>query len=162
MKIPARWREYVKGCADGAPPTLQRRAINLLAEDRESRQRVSVKAAPRVKAKTEKRDGRNARMARIRMDVFNGSGGNCAAKCATPIRYDTFHAHHVIGGGERQAKESVKTVAPLCGACHEKVHAGDLETLVNLRWWAQETGRREAMHALERRIAKVEEARRAA
>jgi hypothetical protein len=145
-----------------SPADLLRERARQLAARKQHDKRVSAKAAPRVKAKTEKRDGRNARMARIRMDVFNGSGGNCAAKCATPIRYDTFHAHHVIGGGERQAKESVKTVAPLCGACHEKVHAGDLETLVNLRWWAQETGRREAMHALERRIAKVEEARRAA
>jgi hypothetical protein len=145
-----------------SPTDLVREQARQLAARKQHDKRVSVKAAPRVKAKAEARDGRNARMARIRMDVFNGSGGNCAAMCATPIRYDTFHAHHVIGGGERQAKESVKTVAPLCGSCHEKVHAGDLETLVNLRWWAQETGRREAMHALERRIAKVEEARRAA
>jgi phage terminase large subunit GpA-like protein len=127
-------------------------------KDRSSRRRDRTTRAT-GRTKEERRKERTIRMAAIRADVYMASGGNCAAKCGTPIGLTSFHAHHCIGGGLRQAMESVKTVAPLCEDCHRKIHRSDLDTLLNLAIWAQDTGRREAQAAITKRIAKINEAR---
>jgi len=130
--------------------------IKAAARDEKSRRKA--KARPRVEAKAAKREGRNERMRAIRAAVIAETGGVCAA-CHKAPAHD---AHHLLSGGERPARESVLTCAPLCRSCHGQAghDSADMDTLNNLLAWCRRTNRSEAARALYRRIAKVEEARR--
>jgi hypothetical protein len=127
MRIPARWREYVKGCADGALPALQRKAINLLAEDRESRQRVRVKAGPRVKAEALAEAEEQGIKDANRAAVMERAGFRCERIVGDPRDPPGARAPHERCGRPaherdhfwgRARDESVEGSWALCVLCH--------------------------------------------
>jgi hypothetical protein len=109
---------------------------------------------------------RAVKVSRIRDAVFARAAGVCEF-CAARRERNPLHRvsapaewHHVIGGGLRQAMESVETTAAICTGCHKGWGKPDLEVLAAAKAWALRLGFRVALAAIEKRIAKVEEARR--
>jgi hypothetical protein len=137
---------------------LRERSRQLAAREQHDK-RVRVKAAPRVKAKAQDRQARNERIAEIRTAAFKAWQGLCAI-CSPPV--PATDLHHVLSGPDRRRRESAETVLPVCRLDHHRLHAGDLMALEDAMLACKANGMIEAATALERRIAKVEEARRAA
>lgn len=135
-----------------------------------ARARRRAKGAPRRKEAAADGRAARARTAKVRREVFARSAGACQV-CLTLHPRDP-HAvatatdmHHVLGGGERKAKERPETCLALCGPHHDEksttsVHAGHLPTLEAAHRYCFENRMHEAAAALARRIEKVEEARR--
>jgi hypothetical protein len=157
MKIPKQWLPYVKGCADGALPALQRKAIDLLFEDRQARARARARSAPRLAAKAGERETKREQSATLRAFAWEFTGGRCLV-CMVALGPD-WHLHHVVSGSLRRPRQSSRNTVPLCPECHRLVHRNDLGVLMAIWTWAQANGDDECRRELGRRIAKVEEAR---
>jgi hypothetical protein len=67
--------------------------------------------------------------------------------------------HHLRGGGERRTAESAENTAGVCWDCHRGWERGSMDVLRAAKEWAIRLGFRDALHRVERKIAKVEEAR---
>ena len=146
------------------------KANALLAEanrllDQVKADRARMKALPRVKApgatRDERRAERNERAAEIRAEVMKRADGRCEWCHKDGFVLDW--AHVIDGNGSRRAHEAVDTTAGVCADCHHRGwHKNRMETLLAAKEWAIRSGFREALAAIEKKIAKVEEGRRVA
>ena len=123
------------------------------------------KRIPSVKApgktKEERREERNTRAAEIRAEVMKRADGRCEW-----CQRDGFvleWAHVIDGNGSRRAHESVETTAAVCADCHHRGWHGSGPrrdaALRSAKEWAIRLGFREAMAAIDKKIAKSNEAR---
>jgi hypothetical protein len=123
------------------------------------RKRVARDVGPDRKA--QRKDERRERAKEIRAAVFARAAGRCewsylAAPAAQPMPTEW---HHVIGGGLRRHRESVETTCAICTTCHRGWERGNDIVLDWALGWAKRNGFTEAQAAIEKRIAKVSEAR---
>jgi hypothetical protein len=140
-------------------------AMTNISEVREYLARTMKRSAP-VKAMDGLADRREIRrqehvdrMADLRRKVVVRSHG-CCEFCGASMHAAGFELHHVIGGSSRQAEERDDTVAGICLACHRAWHGSDpIIVLRNAMEWALRNGFRDALRAIEKRIAKVAEAK---
>jgi hypothetical protein len=143
--------------------SLVREQKRQLAAKVASRRRTAPRRKPGEDAKAAARGERLRRLAEIRAALHMETGGICVI-CGLPLMFVTMHAHHMKGGEERRLDERVETMAPVHGKCHDIVHGKDgadpLPALRLLLAWCRDTFRLDAASALEKRIAKVNEARR--
>jgi hypothetical protein len=102
------------------------------------------------------RETRMQKVTRIRGAVFERAAGVCEF-CRRRQPREWFH---VIGGPLRRKLESEGTTAAACWECHRAWERNDRDVMRAVKEWALRHGFREAVRAVERRIAKVEEARR--
>ena len=122
------------------------------------RRRGREKRAPGV-TREDRREARNERAAEIRAAVMERANGRC--EWCGREGFALQWAHVIDGNGARQAHESVETTAAACSDCHLRGwHRNEMPTLRNAYEWALRLGFREAAHEIEKKIAKVEEARR--
>ena len=131
-------------------------------------QRLAAKKAPppkRVAGPTRKeireanRIKKRERTANVRVEVFKRDGGRCVI-CGD----EATEMHHLVSGsGLRRIAEGVSTCVALCETHHREAHRNVLDTLLALLLWAQGNAGSYsiAATALEKRLAKIEEARRA-
>jgi hypothetical protein len=99
---------------------------------------------------------RREKVARIRGEVFARAAGCCEwGNHGPPAEW-----HHIIGGGLRRVMESPETTAAICIPCHRGWEKGDPEVLAAAALWAMVWGFDAALAAINKRTAKVEEARR--
>jgi hypothetical protein len=140
-------------------------AARVLERYRAHRDRLGAKAGT-VAPASPADEPRAAKVSRIRGAVFARAAGVCefcrARREAHPgYRVDRpVEWHHIIGGGLRQVLESVETTAAICIGCHKGWGKSDLDVLAAAKAWALRLGFPVALAAIEKRIAKVEEARR--
>lgn len=123
-----------------------------------ARKRRRERGRPSREAREAKREGRNERLAVEVAAVKERSGG----KCEWGDQFVSFPAteiHHLIGGGLRRHREDRTTLAHICDRCHRGYHEGAPWALRNAKEWAIRNGFREALRAIEHRIAKANEAR---
>jgi hypothetical protein len=113
-----------------------------------------LKAKPSKVARAVRKAAQREHTAKVRAEVGERSRGRCEL-CSAP-----FHEiHHVLGGADRKAKESVDTCLALCWECHRAIHRGDLAELTAALSFCQFQGMVRAEQALRRRLDKIEEAR---
>jgi hypothetical protein len=111
------------------------------------------------------KDERRAKVAVLRVEAFEEWNGDCAVcwyafiSLIGPSPSPATDLHHVLSGPERRLRESAETVLPVCGDHHRWLHRGDLPTLELAREACDGADMMEAVRALDRRIAKVHEAR---
>lgn len=153
-------RPYVESVASGgAPPaSLADRARALLRRERDAAARRKVKSCPRRAAEQVAKGSRRDRMAGILAEVRARSGGTC--EVCRLARAEEMH--HVVSGPSRRSQERAETCIDLCRACHRGAHRNDEGTLELVAAWAEAHGFIAAAAAVERRLAKVNEARGAA
>lgn len=111
--------------------------------------------APRAPKEPEA-EPRKLTVARIRGAVFERARGLCEFCRQRPPR-EWFH---VIGGPLRRKLESEETTAAACWPCHRAWERNDMNLMRAVKEWALRLGYCEALRAVEKRIMKVEEARR--
>jgi transcriptional regulator GlxA family with amidase domain len=129
-----------------------------LAEIRAAKARKSGKRAGSRIAKEAKREERIDRMAAIHFAVMERAAGRCEFCGEDSGNLDT---HHILSGPLRRAAERSDTVAAICRGCHAFYHAGRADVLRDAYTWAVRRGFKDAARAIERRLEKIEEARRA-
>lgn len=130
---------------------------------------------PRVNGATreDRREAHAASTTDLRVTVWIRSGGSVRWEGEVPHFEGEGHCeacgvelgkawelHHVEGGGDRRPKQRLGNILALCWECHRRAHRGDLGTLAQIA--QAPTLDAEAERAALRRIAKIEEARRAA
>jgi predicted restriction endonuclease len=129
------------------------------ARQEEVRRKKLLRTAPKrregKRAKAESRAEHVNRTAKLRVAVFVEYEGHCAA-CKMDLG-NAWEFHHVEGAGLRRSHQRMGNVLPLCWDCHRRAHRGDLGTLAQIA--QASTLDAEARKAVERKIAKVEEAR---
>ncbi len=142
-----------------APPSVVDAAKRLATPSRRRPRPALAHAKPdRKAAKTQRREERNERVAKIREEAFAEWLGNCAL-CWGHGGGAAEDLHHVLSGPERRLRESVETVLPVCRHHHKELHHGDLETLEHARRVCHANEMPLAERSLDRRIAKLLEAR---
>lgn len=151
---------------DDAPclSDMARRAQGILAAVAPKRSRAMPRhpavGAGKVR-KAAKKEERRAKVAAIREAVFARAGANCEF-CRMPVGVLPLEWHHIIGGGLRRHRESVETTVAICRPCHDDWERGSLLVLAEAVEWAARHKFGGALAAINRRVAKVEEARRIA
>lgn len=117
-----------------------------------------------------RRADRNERMPGIRRAVMERAGvvydadgvvvkeGCCEFCHRCGFRLEWFH---VIGGQMRRKEEAVDTTAGSCWDCHRGWERNDMDVMRSVKEWAIRNGFKRALAAVEKKIDKVTEARRA-
>jgi hypothetical protein len=141
---------------DSPDPSVRAEARRVLAARSSRSRRTAPKRKPGREAKEAQRNGRKERAAEIRGFVMGRARGYCEW-CRCPSL--SLEWHHVLSGGERRPRESVETTAAVCRYCHHTWHHSEVSTLRNAMEWATVHGFKDALRAIEKRIAKVQEAR---
>ena len=120
------------------------------------------------KSRDERRQERNERAAQIRRRVFARAGAKEAdgsdGRCEWDARgFMVLQWHHLVGGGSRTSPETEREdlTTAICHDCHRGWERSDPVVLRNAYAWALRLGFRDAAHEIEKKIAKVDEARRA-
>jgi hypothetical protein len=152
------WLEYVTDRKEEG----DEQAAALLAglPDKRKSKRLRAERAPEVKGatKAERKAERNARAAEIRATVMERAGDACEWCHRSGF---VLEWAHIFGGGERRHREAVENTAGICADCHHRGwERGNLDVLRAAKEWAIRHGFRVALAAIEKRTAKVEEARR--
>lgn len=98
----------------------------------------------------------------IRLKVaYEVAENRAAGRCEVCLRLGfVLQAHHLVSGGLRRHRESAETIVMICADDHRAIHRNDLDALRAVKEACIRLGLREGLKAIERRIAKVEEARR--
>lgn len=149
LKTVLHWAREQTADGLGAPARVVEAIDRLCAKPRRPRKSL----AP-GKSATDRCKERRERMSMIRTVVMDREDGRCEL-CGGKAE----HAHHVIQGGRRRARESVNTVLALCAPCHHALHGGSLPILEDALNYCVSAGMREASTALSKRIDKIYEAR---
>lgn len=128
----------------------------------EARRRAKLRTAPKRKASREGKASRVAeRLIRLKVarEVASARAGGKCEVCHRPGF--VLEADHLVSGGLRRHRESAETLLMECPDCHRARHRGDMDTLRAIKETCIRLGMREGLRAIERRIDKAEEARRA-
>jgi hypothetical protein len=111
--------------------------------------------------KAERDEERSKRAAEIRAAVMERAAGVC--EWCSRDGYALEWAHVIDGNGDKQAHEAVDTTAAACFDCHRRGWHGSgarrEKTLRDAKEWALRLGFRKALAEIDRKIAKVTEAR---
>jgi hypothetical protein len=138
---------------------LLRERTRQLAARKQHDKRVGVKAAPRVKAKADREQAKREETARIRR-VVEFRDLVCVI-CTEPTGAD-WEMHHADSGTGKTQRQTVRNCFKTHEPCHKRAHRNDLGALAMLRARAEYLDFTETVAELDKRIAKVIEARRAA
>lgn len=124
-----------------------------------TQKRLRSERAPKVAGATkdERREERNIRLKVAREVAEARAGGKCEVCGRTGF---ILQAHHLVSGGLRRHRESAETLLMICADDHRAIHRGDLDTLRSVKEATIRLGMREGLRAIDRRIERVEEARR--
>jgi hypothetical protein len=130
---------------------------------RERARRVGPKRRAGVEKKRATKEERRAKVAAVREAVFcraidRRRTGLGTAACEFCEFQSATELHHLISGGARRLDERPETCAAVCTTCHREYHHCRLATLRAAKVWALMHGYRDALRAIEKRIAKVHEA----
>ena len=141
------------------PEAARERAARVLELDAKKRGTKRTRSAPRREKSEAKKATRRERMEEIRRVVIARQASVCAV-CG--FRDGGGDVHHVLSGvGQRRQHESAETCVYLCRLCHRFVTDNDLDALLTLAVYCTRNDMPEATRALSKRIAKIEESRRA-
>lgn len=174
---PAAVRHITRRLGDGTDPesVVARRARDLIAECerieariRAASKRAKERGARAVDLRPSKADEAAARietLAAIRVHLHVETGGTCVV-CDLGLPFVRMHAHHILSGPERQLEERADTMAPVHDKCHKWLHGtlegfDQREALIKLLAWCETTHRDMSAASTRKRIAKIDEARRA-
>jgi hypothetical protein len=87
-------------------------------------------------------------------------GGRCELlDCGVSLEVAGGELHHTKSGPNKTKHQTFGNTLMVCLPHHKAAHAGDLATLRALHEWALNSGDESAVRAMEKRIAKVCEAR---
>jgi hypothetical protein len=125
---------------------------------RERKRRTAPKRKERVAKKRATKEERRAKVTAVREAVMARAGHACEW-CRVPASMLPLDMHHVLSGPVRRSAESAETCAAICRPCHVEWHRGSALLMRDAKEWALRHGFKDALRAIDRRIAKVEESR---
>lgn len=139
------------------PPEVQQRAASERARLMASRSRKAVKSRGRRRDAAETKAERKEARAEVRAAAMERERGKCAV-CGKPnSEWERLHLHHLAG----RHNESLETVIMLCAFDHRMVHDGNIPVLKVIAAHCVGHGMKAGALAVGRRLAGIEDARRA-